>query len=161
MVREQHEIAGIDRHPEMIDAAAGEFDTRRDHVAAVDDGRGAENQNRRAALFQKLTHRVRHGLFVVAAADFPGQATAQRFEPPAQHLGRLVENALLHSGKARENQPGGVLRQARDADERSALGGDRGAGVDVGARRRKGNDLDRRQHLSGLDHLIGRHGGDR
>ena len=46
---DQHQIAGIDRHAEMLDRAADRFDRRRDHVAPVGDRRGAEHDDQLGA----------------------------------------------------------------------------------------------------------------
>ena len=42
---DHQQIAGIDRHAEMLDAAADRFQRRRDDVAAVGDGRSAEHDD--------------------------------------------------------------------------------------------------------------------
>ena len=55
---DQHQIAGIDRHAEMLDASADRFDRRRDHVAAVGDGGGAEHHDQFGAFFQHLIDRL-------------------------------------------------------------------------------------------------------
>ena len=42
---DEEQVARIDRHAEMLDAAAGRFDGGRDHVAPVGDRRGAEDDD--------------------------------------------------------------------------------------------------------------------
>ena len=56
------EIAGIDRHAEMNDLAAGRSTRGRDDIAPIDDRRGAEDQDRIVARGVKLRDRLAHGL---------------------------------------------------------------------------------------------------
>ena len=55
---DQHQIAGIDRHAEMLDLAADRFDRGRDHVAPVGDGRGAEHDDQLGAGLEHLVDRA-------------------------------------------------------------------------------------------------------
>ena len=49
-IADQHQVAGIDRHAEMLDRAAGRLDRGRDDIAPVGDGRRAEHEHELGAL---------------------------------------------------------------------------------------------------------------
>ena len=57
--RQQQQIAGIDRHAEMLDPPADRLDRGRDHVAPVGDGGSAEHDDELGALAQHLFERLR------------------------------------------------------------------------------------------------------
>jgi hypothetical protein len=54
---EQQQIARIDRHPEMVDPAAGSDDRRRDDVTPIEDRRGAVNQQDVDAVAERIADR--------------------------------------------------------------------------------------------------------
>ena len=58
-VADHQQIAGIDRHAEMLDAAADGFERRRDDVAAVGDRGGAEHDGQLGAGLEHLVERAR------------------------------------------------------------------------------------------------------
>jgi hypothetical protein len=75
---DQHQIAGIDRHAEMHDLAAGRLDRRRDHVAPVGDGRSAEHDHQLGAGFEHLVDGARERSLFVRHAALGNDAGAGR-----------------------------------------------------------------------------------
>ena len=58
-IADQQQIAGIDRHAEMLDPAADCFERRRNDVAPVGDRGGAEHDDEFGALLEHLVERAR------------------------------------------------------------------------------------------------------
>ena len=119
---EQQQIAGIDRHAEMVDPAAGGDDRRRDHVAPVDDRRGAVDQqqiDRMAERGANMRLRARRSL---SAARLEHERAAERGEPGLGHLAGLVEDALLEARKPGLDQADRERPKRRDAQQRAVLG---------------------------------------
>ena len=55
---DHQQIAGIDRHAEMLDAAADRFERRGNHVAPVGDGRSAEDDGHLGARLEHFFERL-------------------------------------------------------------------------------------------------------
>ena len=76
---DQDEIAGIDRHAEMLDAPARRLDRGRDHVAPVGDGRRAEHDHKLGAVAQHLRDGAfRSARLLVHRRVAPRQSTRRR-----------------------------------------------------------------------------------
>ena len=75
---DQHQIAGIDRHAEVLDAPADRFNRRRDDVAPVGDRGGAEHNDQFGAGFQNLIHGLGDGALLVRHAALGDDAGAGR-----------------------------------------------------------------------------------
>ncbi len=142
---EQQQVAGIDRHAEMLDLAARRLDRRRQRRLAVGDRRGAGDQQQIAAARPDPLGERRD---LVGAARFADQAPADRGDPLGGDRDGLVEHRFLErpaagsgsaprraAGRARPDQRRRL--GARSARQRSS---DR-------ARRRERDDLDGRDHL--------------
>ncbi len=56
---DHQEIAGIDRHAEMLDAAADRLQRSRDHIATVGDRRRAEHDHELGTGLEHLVERAR------------------------------------------------------------------------------------------------------
>ena len=75
-MRHQHQVAGVDRHAEMVDGAAAASIAGRDHVAPVGDGRGARHKHHVAALIPPVADRVGDLAGRVSAAASPASVPA-------------------------------------------------------------------------------------
>ena len=112
---EQQQIAGIDRHAEMVDPAAGGDDRFRDHVAPVDDRRGAVHEDDVGALRHRGGDARRQIRSLVFAALFGDQLAAERGEPLLGDLAGLVEDAFLEPGQAGLDQRDVARHESGDA----------------------------------------------
>ena len=74
----QQEIAGINRHAEMLDASADRLDRGRDHVAPVGDRGGAEHDDQLGALAEHLLDGARQRALLVRHAPLGHDAGARR-----------------------------------------------------------------------------------
>ena len=82
---DQQQIAGIDRHAEMLDLAACRFDRRRNDVAAVGDRRGAEHDHQLgAALAAPRRCALGERVLLVRHAPLGDDAGAGRRQPLAR-----------------------------------------------------------------------------
>ena len=98
----------------MLDAAADRFQRRRDHVAAVGNGGGAEYDGQFGAGLEHLVERASERRAVVRHAPFGDDRGAGRRQPIGGDLQRLLDDF------------GGEARQHRgdDADLADAIGRD-------------------------------------
>ena len=113
---DQQQIAGIDRHAEMLDAAADRLERRRDDVAAVGNRGGAEHDRRarRPRLStSRMSARASGGSLVRHAALGDDAGTGRR-----KPLGGDLQRLLDHLGR----EPGQHGRD--DADLADAVGRD-------------------------------------
>ena len=110
---EQQQIAGIDRHAEMLDRAAGRHDARRDDVAAIDDRRGAGDQQEIAILGLQLAECGGDGVGVVRAAALADQG-CRATEPLPVVSDRLVEDLVLEPGRRVWTKPTPHRLEGRD-----------------------------------------------
>ena len=95
-VADQQQIAGIDRHAEMLDAPADRLDRGRDHVAPVGDGRGAEHDDQLGALVEHLLDRLRERALLVRHAALGDDRGAR----PARAARAVTRKRLLdHLGR--------------------------------------------------------------
>ncbi len=91
---EQQHVAGIDRHPEMLDSPARHDDRLGDDVAPVDDDRGAVHQHHVGAGSDRRGDARREIAGGVGAALLGDQRGAERGEALLGHRAGLVENAF-------------------------------------------------------------------
>ncbi len=159
---EHEQITRIDGHAEVLDHAADALERRRDHVAAIHDRRGAEGEDRRAAVRQQLSERLGHRDLVVIAADLGGERAAGGGEAGADPLRGSIEQDGGSFGETRQHQAGAVRLKRRDPQDRRP-GGQIAPRVDDGAADRERDDLHRGHHVAGGDgHERGERGeGDR
>ena len=75
---EQQQIARIDRHPEMVDPTAGGNDRRRDHIAPVEDRRGAVDQQDLDTVAECVANQRRQRSGFMRAALLQEKFTAER-----------------------------------------------------------------------------------
>ena len=101
---EEQQIAGVDRHPEMVDPATRGDDGRRDHVAPVDDRRRAVDQQDLDPMAHRIADQRRQLGGRVSAALFEAQRAAERRQTALGDLPGLVEDALLQSRQPRLNK---------------------------------------------------------
>ena len=156
--REEEQIPGIDRHPEMVDGAARRHDGGRHHVPAIDDGGRAGDEDGVAAAPVKLAHRFRHLGAAVGAADFRRERPVEPGEAGGDGAGGRIEDALAGSRQPRLDQADRARFERCEAQHRPALRRDRDAAIDDAARGGEGDHLDRRHHLAGLDQREGGNG---
>jgi len=149
-VADQEQIAGIDRHAEMLDNTADVFKRRRNHVAPVGDRGGAEYDHEFGAEIEYLLDRGgQRGFFMRHPALGNDRGGGGR-----QPLGGDAQ-CLFHHLRRQPRQQG-----RNDADPLDPVGRDRHA---AGLRRCHGRiaqaGFDPERHdLDGCDHLAGHHG---
>ena len=117
---EQQQIAGIDRHAEMIDPAAGRHDRRRDHIAPVEDRRGAVDQQHLDPVAECVANPCSEFAGRMGAALLEDERAAERREPALGHLAGLVEDAFLEPRQPGLDQPDRARPERRDAQQRTA-----------------------------------------
>ena len=89
---DQQQIAGIDRHAEMLDRAADLGDRGRDHVAPVGDRGRAEHDHQFGAEAEQFLDRFRQSGLVVRHAALGDDAGAGRRQPLRRHAQGLVDH---------------------------------------------------------------------
>ena len=152
---EQQQIAGIDRHAEMIDGTTGVFDGGRDHIPAIGNRRGAIDQRHVAGIGQGLDFGgYRRG--IVITAPFGDDVATQNRQPVGKHPAGLVEHLVGRCRRSREDEADTPRLQRRHAQNRLVAGCDRFPTLDRPARGGEGYDLDGGDQLACLDHVIGR-----
>ena len=88
----QQQIAGVDRHAEMLDGTADPRNRGRDHVAAIGDGRRSEHDNEFGAKAKQLLDRGSEcGLLMRHPALGDDRSTSGR-EPLGGDAQRLVDH---------------------------------------------------------------------
>ena len=97
----QQQVAGIHRHAEVMNLAARLGDAQRHHVVAVDDGRGAGDQEEIAPVRLQFLQRGRDGFGVVGNAAFASQGAAKRRKPLGRRADRLVQNLVARARQLR------------------------------------------------------------
>ena len=115
---DQHQIAGIDRHAEMLDAAADRLDRGRDHVAPVGDGGRAEHDDEFGAFLQHLVDRLGERALLVRhprSATILAPAGARRALGDPQRLLDHLGGEPRQQGRHHADLADAV---GRDADER-------------------------------------------
>jgi hypothetical protein len=160
MAQQQH-VAGIDRHAEMIDPAAGHLDRLRDHIAPVDDDRGAVHEHDVSALFDggdDARRQFRHG---VSAALLGDQPAAECGKALLGDVAGLVEDAFLEAGEPRLDQRNVARHESGYSQQRLAIRGEICRLGDRRLRHGERDDLDRRDHLARLDDGEGGQGAQR
>ena len=150
---DQKQIAGIDRHAEMLDAAADRLERRGDHVAPVGDGGGAEDDDHLGALPEHILERARERLRLVRHAPFGNDRGAGRRKPLGGDLERLVDHLRGQPGQHGGNDADLAHAIGRNPHHRPLGRGQRR--VAGGGGNGEGNDLHRRDHLAGDDRLVG------
>ena len=148
---EQQHVAGIDRHPEMVDRAARRLDSRRDHVAPVDNDRGAVHQNEVGARRRCRGNARRQIGGRVIAALLGGKRGTKRGKPLLRYLARLVEDAFLQPRQPGLDQRDPARHKRRHLQQLPALRRELGGGGNRLFRHRERDDLDRRDHLARFD----------
>ena len=91
-------IAGVDRHADLNDVAAGKPDRFGNDVAGIDDGRSAENDHQLRQLVRRgeaATDRIGNLGHPMGDALFPLQQAARRPQPLRQYACRLLHDRSL------------------------------------------------------------------
>ncbi len=101
---DQHEIAGIDRHAEMIDDAAGRFDRGGNDIAPVGDGRRTEHQHKLRTRLEQVGDGSGDSLVIVRHAPLGQNAGAGRRQAACRHLQRLLHHLASQGPAARSKQ---------------------------------------------------------
>ena len=117
---DQHQIAGIDRHAEMLDLAADRLDRRRDHVAAVGDGGSAEHHDQLGAFLEHLIDRLGDRALLVRHAALGDDAGAGRRQPRLRHPQGLLDHLGGKARQQRRHHADLLDLVGRDANERLA-----------------------------------------
>ncbi len=147
---EEHEVAGVHWHSEVVDLAARGDDTRGHHVAPVDDGRCAGDQRDLGALGPQRRDGAGHLVGPVGAAHLQDGRTVERGEARVDRVHGLFQQALLEARQARLHETHLTRGEGRDAQQRAVLPGDGEAAFEHRLANGEGNDLDRRGHLACL-----------
>src|SRR5215813_10702450 len=148
---EEQQIAGINRHPEMLDSTARRDDRRRDHVAPVDNGRRPVNQQNVDAVAHRVADQRRQVARQMRAALLQGQGAAERPQPALGHSAGFIEDALLEPGKPCLNQADRERPEWRDAEEWTLGNGRLDTLFDSVLRGGEWDDLYSGNHLPRLD----------
>jgi hypothetical protein len=148
---EEQQIARVDRHPEMLDPATRSDDRRGNDVSPIEDRRGAVNQQNVDALAERIADHRCQFTRRVRAPLLEHEPAAERGEPAFGHLPGLVENALLEPGKARLHKPDRARHKWSNAQQGTVRRRDLDAARDRRFRCCERDDLDRGDHLLGLD----------
>ena len=157
--RQQQQVAGIDRHAEMLDRAAGSLDAGGQDVVAVGDGRGAGDQHHVAA--------GRHGRADGRGHGGRGRARSasrrRARRATAARRSRVIRTVLSSTFAARSAARSGsaAARQGRNGATRSSGPSASAVRQRSSSARRDGerDDLDGRHHLPRLDHgMLGQRG---
>ncbi len=152
-VPDQHQVAGIDRHAEMLDLAAHRLDRGRNNIAAVGDGGGAEHHHQLGALLQHFVDGLGHSALLMGHAALGDDDSAGRRQPNLGDAKRLLDHLGGEPRQQGRNDAYFLDLVRRNADER--LAGDLERGVERGLPDRERNDLHRRDHLA-FDHRLER-----
>ena len=124
---EHHQVAGIDRHAQMHHVSSRRLEPGGNDIAAVDDGGGAEHQDRPMSLLMNGFDGLRHRL----NASWPHRATspkiaAERHKPRVNGLNALVEDLRFGLRQLGEHQADIMRLERSDADRcLAAAQGDR------------------------------------
>ena len=151
---DHHQVAGIDRHAEMLDHAADILQRRRDHVAAVGDRGSAEHHHQFRTGFEHLVDRLGERRALMRHAPLGDDRGAGGRQPVGGDLQRLVDHFGGEPRQQRRDHADLANAIRRDPHQRRLGAGDRGVARRFGDAER--NDLDRRDHLAGDHRLIGR-----
>ena len=144
----QHEIAGIDRHAEMLDGAADRLDGRRNDVAPVRDRGSAEHDHQFHTARQHRIERSGERRGLVRDAAFRDDLGTGRREPVLRDPEGLFDHLV---GEARQHR-------RDDADMADPVGRDAHQGLARARRKRRvaRRRADReRNDFYGRDHLVG------
>ncbi len=145
---DQHQVAGIDRHAEMLDFAADGLDRRRDDVAAVGDGRGAEHDHQFGARFKHLVDGARERRRLVRHAPLGNDGRASGRNARCGDLEGLLNDFRRQSGQQSRNNADLAHSIGRDANDRLGLCGFRHRLVARTAGDRERNDLHSGDHFA-------------
>ena len=118
---DQHQVAGIDRHAEMLDLAAHRLDRRRDHVAAVGDRGGAEHDDQLGAGLEHLVDGALERGRLVRHAALGDDLGAGRRQPRLGDLQRLLDHLGRKPRQQRRDDAELAHFVGRDADHRPGL----------------------------------------
>ena len=123
---DQQQIAGIDRHAEMLDAPADGLDRRRDHVAPVGDRGGAEHDDELGA----LAAAPRRSPWRARACSCGTRRSAMiagagRRQPLLRHLQGLVDHLAGEPRQHGRDHADLADAVGRDPDQRRRRAGDR------------------------------------
>jgi hypothetical protein len=152
---DHHQVAGIDRHAEMLDLAADRFQRRGDDVAAVGDGRRAEHDDQFGTGLEHFVDGFRQRCLLVRHALFGDDCRAGRRDARGRNLQRLFDHLGRKPRQQRRDHADLLDLVGRDADDRLRFGRGGDRLVARTFRHRKGDDLHRRDHLA-FDHGLER-----
>ena len=153
-IADEQKIAGIDRHAEMLDAAADRFKRRRDHVAPVGDGGGAEHHDELGALLEHVADGGRQRFLLVRDAALGDDAGVGGCKPLGGDLERLVDHFGREAGQ--HGRDDADLAHAIGRNPHHRLLRRRQRPVARGRGDRERNDLHGRDHLARHHRLKGR-----
>ena len=91
-VADHQQIAGIDRHAEMLDLAADRLQRGRDHIAPVGDRRSAEHDGEFGAFLEHFIERARQRRAFVRHAPLGDDRRAGGRQPLGSDLDVLFDN---------------------------------------------------------------------
>ena len=156
---DQHQVAGIDRHAEVLDPPADRFHRGGNHVAPVGNRRRAEHHNKLRASVENLVQRLRQRSLIVRHAALGDDARSGRSQPLLGDFQSLVNDLGRKPRQHRGDHTDLFDLVRRDTDEGRL--GNRHCRVARSVADRKRDDLDRRDHLAGHHRLERRQGGKR
>ena len=147
-IRQEQQVAGIDRHAEMLDAPADRLNRGRDHVATVGDRGRAEHDHEFGALAQHLFDRLRQRGLLMRHAALGDDGGAGRREALLGDLEGLFDDLAGEPGKERRDHADLADAVGRDGHQRPSRAGDRERRIAHPAGDRERNDLHGRDHLA-------------
>ena len=138
----------------MLDVAADRFQGRRDDVAAVGDGRGAEYDDELGACFKDFIQCTSQRGALMRHPALGDDGGAGRRQPLRGDLERLFDDLGREPRQHRRHHAHLADAIGRDAQQRILNAGERGIAGRTGYR--EGNDFYRRDHLAGDHRLVRR-----
>ncbi len=157
-LRDQQQIAGIDRHAEMLDAAADRLDRRRDHIAPVGDGRSSKDEDELGAGLQHIINGTGECLLVVGDALLGNDRGAGGRQALGSDPQCLVDDLVGKAGQQRRHHADLANPIWRNPHKRSGLFGCGDRAVAGLRRDREWNDFHRGDHFA-FDHRLERRQG--
>src|SRR5439155_228780 len=155
-LRDQQEIAGINRHAEMLDAPADRLNCGGDHIAPVGDGRGSEHDDEFSARAEHLLHGARERALLVWYAPFGddrGRGWRQAF---LRHFQGLVDHLAGESRQHGRNHTDLANAIRGNAHQRARRLGDGKRRIARLLSHGERDDLHGGDHLARDHRLIGR-----
>ena len=146
---DQQQIAGIDRHPKMLDAPADRLHCGRNHVAAVGDCGGAEHDHQFGPRGEHLVDGLRECALLVRDPPLGDDRSTSRRQPLLGHPQGFFDHLGGQPGEQRRDNADLAKPIGRDRHQRRSRLRNRECVVTLLGRNRERNDLHRRDHLTG------------